>query len=266
MSVLLNGLVTRNRINDRYTRSGHPFDQCPTAPLDRISSISGYHYYLEHFETYEGPAGNTGNTITDGWLLGDTNTAVIAIDAAAQFGALNMATAGAENDSVFLMRPGGQWAYTAGKRLWCFAKFNLTDANDMDAYFGLRADATTEAAIDTIAENIAVANGVFFEKAETATQFDFHTRNTSVGTEDTLVTSAFSDSVDRMIGFTVDTAGAIHAWDGTTFDNLTEVATRAVGVSSIPTANLSLCFGFENGAGADAENMTVDWLFVAQER
>lgn len=264
----LNNKIFRNTIGDVYNRSGHPFDQCPIGALDQISSLSGYHYYADDFHTYTGGASATGDTVTGGWLLADTNASAITCEADAQFGKLKLTTAGAENDSAFLQLAGAQWKYVVGKRLWCFAKFNISDANDMDVFFGLVSGVTTEAAFDTIGEILALDDGIYFEKAETATQFDFHTRKNDVSTEDTLVTTAFDDGVtDRIIGFSVSTAGVISAWDGTTMDNLTEVATRAAGVATIPNdVALSLTFGFENGAGADAEDMTIDWVLVAQER
>jgi hypothetical protein len=131
--------------------------------------------------------------------------------------------------------------------MWCFAKFNISDADDMEAVFGLLPPAA-EAAADTTAELLALDDGIYFEKAETATEFDAHTRKNDTSTEATLCTATFADGTDRILGFSVDVAGNVHFWDGTTIDNLVEVATVNV-----------------TGA-ALAKDITVDWFFVVQER
>jgi hypothetical protein len=255
--------VTCIGLSDRYSRSGHPLDECPVAPLQEISSLSGYQYFATDFLTYDGPL--TGGDLAS-WRVAETNAAVVGLEADAQFGALKCATAGADGDTVVLQLLGESFRYVVGKRLWCFIRVNLTDVDDQAAIFGLF-PLSADAAIDTYAEAVALDDGIFFKKAEAATEFDFDTRKDDVQTDTPLCTGTFTDSAYRIIGFTVDLAGNVHAWDGTTLDDLTEVATVNVNSTSLPDdEDLTLTFGFENGTGADAEDLTVDWVFIAQER
>jgi hypothetical protein len=264
MATTLQRLVERIGLSDRYSRSGHALDQCPTAPLQNISSLSGYQWDSSDFLEYGGPAA-IADADQDGWRISATGTAAVALEAGVQFGALQIATGGVEDNFTGLQRIGNPWQYVVGKRMWCFAKFNISDADDMEAVFGLLPPAA-EAAADTTAELLALDDGIYFEKAETATEFDAHTRKNDTSTEATLCTATFADGTDRILGFSVDVAGNVHFWDGTTIDNLVEVATVNVNTATIPDdVALTPYFAAETGA-ALAKDITVDWFFVAQER
>ena len=264
MATLLQRLVERVGLSDRYSRSGHALDECPTGALQNISTFSGYQWDGSDFTDYFGPLA-IGDGDLGGWRVSATGTAAIALEAGVQFGALQIATGATDNNFTGLQRIGNPWAYVSGKRMWFFTKFNLEDANDAEILVGLLPPAA-EAASDTMAELLALDDGIYFEKAETATEFDAHTRKNDVSTENTLVSSTFTDGTDRILGFSVDAAGAVHFWDGTTLDNMTEVATVAAGVATIPDdVSLTPYFAVETGDNA-ASDITVDWYFMVQER
>jgi len=260
----LTGKILRSQLGDVYNRSGHPLDGCPIAALDPISTFSGYQYYANDFIEYTGPT--TGVSVsTGGWICNDTNGAVIGGEAAgAGYGILSIATDTAENDCSVLQHVGETWKYVVGKRLWCFARLSISDPADDEAFFGLASVAAE--AVDTMAEVLALDDGIYFEKNESNEEWDFHTRKSDVSTESTLCTSTFSAGIMRILGFAVDATGKVTAYEGTTMNDLTEVATVAAGTATIPD-DVELCLTFAVEAGAAAANtMKVDWVFVAQER
>src|SRR3990170_4089655 len=223
MANVITSNIERRVLGDRFISAtpSHPLNQIPTAALDPIGSFSGYQYDADGFVTYAGPS--TGETAAGGWLIGETGTSVVGIEADSDGGVLKIASGGVDDNCTVLQRVGDVWKYVVGKRLWCFARFNLSDANLGEAVFGLF-PTTAAASMDTIAELIALDDGIFFEKAVAATEFDFHVRKNDVSTEATLVSSTFADGTYRVLGFVVDVAGNVKAYDGTSLDNLTEVA------------------------------------------
>jgi hypothetical protein len=265
------GVFTRDAVDDRYAgKSAGPFDGCPVAAMDKIGSLSGYQYESDDFTSYTGLG--TGG-IGAGWNVADTGTSVVQLEADLAGGYLQCQTGGTENNSCWLQRActetgatqAGPWYYTVGKRMWCFAKFNLSDADDCEAAFGLMTPSAV-ADFETIAEILGLADGIYFEKAETATEFDFHVRKNDVSTESTLVSNTFADGVDQILGFTVDVSGNVKAYSGTTMANLTEVASVTAGSATIPNdVSLALTFGLETGAGA-AKDLTMDWYLIASDR
>lgn len=259
MAVILTSNVERQKVGDRFVKSGHTLSQLPYAVLDQISSLSGYHYYADDFHKYTGPAVGTGSP-AGGWTVNDGNTGVVVAEASSQFGSVRVETDGTENDNTHLSLSGESFRYVVGKRLWCFARLNVSDANDMEALFGL-----IIATADPLGGTFPT-DGIFFEKAETATEFDFHVRKDGASTESTLVSSTLTDGGYVVLGFVVDPSGAVTAYEGTGLNDLTVIDTVATGNANLPDdEDLTLTFGAETGDNA-AKDITIDWCFVCQER
>src|SRR3990172_2470524 len=209
--------LERRALGDRFVRTlASPLNQVPTAVLDQISSFSGYQYWVSDFIEYTGPAVGTASP-AGGWQLDDVGTAAVAIEDSAQFGALQIQTGATEDDNAILQLNGEAFRYVVGKRLWCFARLNVSDANDMEAIFGLAISTA-----DPIGGTLPT-DGIFFEKAETATEWDFHARKNGASAESTLVTTTFTDGGYRILGFLVDADGSVDAYEGSTLDNLSLV-------------------------------------------
>jgi len=259
------GKVLRNQLGTVYNRSGHPLDQCPMAALDPISSFSGYQVYANDFIKWEGPT--TGVSVsTGGWLCADTGTGVVGGQTAGDgYGVLSIASGATEDNCTVLQLMGESFRYVVGKRLWCFARLDGSDdPDDNECTFGLNSVATT--ATDTYGEVLALPDGIFFYKDEGNEEWNFRTQKNSVATSSTYCTSTFLASTMRILGFAVDAVGAVTAYEGTSLDNLTEIATVAAGTATIPDdVELSLTFSAQAGDNA-ANTMLVDWVFVAQER
>lgn len=258
MAIKLTSNVERQVLGDRFQKATtHVLNGVPAAALDPISTFSGYQVFSTDFLIWTGPA--TGGT-AGGWQVDDVGTSVVALEDSAQFGSVQFQTGGTEDNNCIAQVNGEPWRYVVGKKLWCFARLNVSDADDMEAIFGLAISTA-----DPIGGTFPT-DGIFFEKAETATEFDFHARKNGASTERTLVSTTMTDGGYRILGFVVDAAGNVTAYDGSTLDNLTAIATVATGNANLPDdEDLSLIFGAETGGGA-AKDITVDWVFVAQER
>lgn len=266
---------TTPALDDRYSRVGHAFNQLPTIVAQAISTISGYNYYFNDFINYEGATADSASPGTGGWIVtsvdgGADAGEAVGVRAGAQFGVLRITTNDADDDNTQIQLTGSSFKYVAGKRIWCFARIALQTAIDGEVGFGL----IEESDVDMV--NTFPTDGFFFEKAEAATQFDFHVRTDSVSTENTLVTEVFGDDTFRIIGFVVNADGSITAHDGasstgvpTDLNSLPVIATVASSNDNIPTSgeseDLTLAFQIQTGS-ATTRYMDIDWVFVCQER
>ena len=264
MSFDIKNAVTRASLKDTYNRSGHALDGCPFAVLQEISSLAGYHYYVNDFVTYEGPIAD-GATKLGGWVVtsvdGGADTAEeVVVQDSSQFGVLKITTNDADDDNTQIQLAGSSFRYVVGKRLWCFARLAIEDADDGEMGFGL----VKEDATDMV--NTAPTDGIYFEKAETATTLDFHTRKNDVDSETAGASGTLSDATYIIVGFKVNTDGSVSAYSGTTLDNLALEATVVAGSTSLPDdEDLTLAFQVQTGSAA-TRYMLIDWVFVAQER
>jgi hypothetical protein len=236
--------------------------------LDPISTFSGYQCYANDFISWEGPPAGVSDA-TGGWLCADTGTGVVAAQAAGDgYGVLSIQSGATENNCTVLQLMGESFRYIEGKRMWCFARLAVSDVADDEHIFGLMSVMTT--ATDTLAEVVALPDGIYFEKDEADEEWNFNVQKSYAAADNLTAslncTSTFVNSTFRILGFTVNTAGTVTAYEGTTLDDLSVVATVAAGNQNIPDdVELSLTFCAQAGDAA-ANEMLVDWVFVAQER
>lgn len=247
----------------KYKKTGNPLNGAPLHLVNAIGIDGGAHGYASHFFTWEGPEAEGQDA---GWVLsGATGAATVVFPTDIADGAIQLTSQTGIANTNAQLEYNGNFHYTVGKRMWCFAKFALSDADDMEAFFGLGTPGNADFVAGFPAE------GFFFEKAETATTWDFHARDGGTSTERTSVFSGLTLADDTMviIGFVVDDLGNIIPY-WTTDDNAREWTAGtavAAGTANIPddaADELSLYFGIETGASA-ADYMEIDWVLVAQE-
>lgn len=251
-------------LDERISRPGHPLDGCPAQALLGISEASGLQWYANDFLVWEGPT--TGVSVsTGGWLIGDTGTGVVGAQTAGDgYGVLSIASGGTEDDSTVLQLVGEPWRFISGKRMWCFARIACDDIDDNELAWGLFP--TSAVTVDTNAELIALVDGFFFSKAETATTFTFSARKDGAATTIESCATLTADNGFIVLGFTILADGSIEVWSGTTIHNMTLAGTVGAGNANIPDdVELSLYFNAEAGDNA-AATLLVDWVVVAQER
>ncbi len=238
--------------------ANHRFNGLPLEVVGQIgqAGTSGIQTVFDHFYSWKGPAGHV-TAPAAGWFVeGSNNSESATALASTQFGVLQLSTGTVDNNFIQMRLAGEAFRYVSGKRLWCFARFAMSDADDMETYFGLSLTDTNF--LDTLP-----TDGIFFEKAETATSFDFHARQNGTSTERTAIAGTLADDTYIELGFTVNPYGSIIPWY-----NGTALNASVVGASNanIPDdEDLTIILGCQTGAAA-ANTINLDWLLVGQER
>jgi hypothetical protein len=194
-----------------------------------------------------------------GWYLdGSQNGEACDVLDSVQYGAIRLITGSTDNNFAQLRQNGSPWRYVAGKRLWFFVRFRMQDVNDGEVFFGLALEG------DTNFLSTLPTDGIFFEKAEAATDFDLHAHKNGVSTEKAAVCgAALADTTWYELGFVVNSGGDIIP-----YYNGTKKTSKIIsaGDANIPNdEDLAVYFGVQTGAAA-TRYLDVDWLLVAQER
>lgn len=176
---------------------------------------------------------------------GDASEALAADEAC---GALVITNDDADNDVDSLQMTEENWRLSSGKQLWMNLRIKVADADQADMFVGLAiTDTTPRDATDKIG---------FLLADESAALSCVSTKNSTSTTSSSIATLADATYVKL----------ALH-WDGVSkvewFVNGAKVATHT---SNIPDdENLCVTLNIQNGAAA-ANSLTVDYIYVAQER
>lgn len=213
--------------------------------------------FFEDFMVWSGPVAEGA---AGGWLLsGPTGTATIVLTDDRQ--GIGVLTTDATGSAVATLHAAGattaeNFIYSATKRLWCFGRFKLLTVASMELFLGIGTGDTSPTTTGTFP-----SDGIFFEKATTATDFDFHARKDGTSTEKTSVGVTLTDDTYLTLGFTVDATGNIMPyWNGTA---LTSKAIAA-GTANIPASTDPMQFMI--GHLGASMTTTIDWLLCYQER
>lgn len=238
---------------------GLGYEGLPIALLNQIGStgLLGIQYYFNHFLQWEGPLTEAA---ASGWTLsGVTGVATITLSDVRN-GEITLTadgTAGADPTlQLGSATVGMNFRYVVGKRLWCHARVKMGTVASTEALFGM-ATADSEPTVT----NTFPADGIFFEKASTATKWDFHARQDGTSTEKTAIGTTLADATYSIIGFMVDVSGNIQPYqDGSAV---------AAGLISAGDANLPDAAGdtlqFMVGFRGASQTLALDWLLLAQE-
>lgn len=256
----------------RNARGGvlHPFDGLPIEVVGQIgvNGISGYRtVYFNHMDRWEGPAGtNLATTTEGGWTAtiiaaGAGNAGAITVRDSAEYGVLRLTTDNAAGDNINLQLDGSSVRYRNNKRMVVAARLAIVDADATVVMFGLALENLTDfvAALPT--------DGIFFEKAATATNFDFQVRQDGTSTENTAALNlTLTDNTFVTLGFLVTEAGHIRPFTIASTGTVTYGTTVAATNANIPDdEDLALFLGIETSSAA-GQSVDVDWMLVAVER
>lgn len=207
-----------------------------------MSDPTLYHTYFNDFDTYT--AGD--------WVVTETDAGATQALTAGDGGWLLITNTAADNDLVALQKTPAAFAFTAGKKTFFSARLKVSNATQCDFVVGLQVVDVTP---------LDVTDGVYFLKADDAATVsiicrkDASTGSTSASAiatlaDDTFVTLAwYYDGVDKIV----------YAVNGSVLGSL--AATSAF----LPDAICTVSFALQNGSAA-ARTMTVDYIFVAEER
>ena len=166
-----------------------------------------------------------------------------------QGGGLLVTNDDADNDADFFNLKGESFKFVAGKKTFFKARFKVSDATQSDFVMGLQITDTTP---------LAVSDGVFWLKDDGDTNLDFHVEKDSSDTTASAVATV-SDDTFLIVGFYYDGKSAIKYY-------VDDVHKGTSVTTNLPDdEELTVSFGIQNGAAA-AKTMTVDYIFVSQER
>lgn len=204
-------------------------------PTKWITYFNDFHKYVAGdwtITTTEGGSGAATEAVTD-----------------VQGGGLLVTNDDADNDADFFNLKGESFKFVAGKKTFFKARFKVSDATQSDFVVGLQITDTTP---------LAVSDGCYFMKDDGDASLDFHTEKDSSDTTASAI-STVSDDTFLIVGFYYDGKSAIKYY-------VDDVHLGTSVTTNLPDdEELTVSFGIQNGAAA-AKTMTVDYIFVSQER
>ena len=155
----------------------------------------------------------------------------------------------ADNDLDFFNLKTEAFKFVAGKKTFFKARFAVSDATQSDFVMGLQITDTTP---------LAVSDGVYFMKDDGDASLDFHVEKDGSDTTASAIATV-SDATMLVAGFYYDGKSAIEYY-------VDDVKLGTSVTTNLPDdEELAVSFGIQNGAAA-AKTMTVDYIFVSQER
>mgnify|MGYP003654873257 CR=1 FL=1 len=205
-----------------------------------------FHTYFNDFDEY---------VVTSRWTETKTGAGTVAT-ADVDGGAILITNAAADNDNVFVQKIGESFLLASGKKLFFEARFTVSDATQSDWVMGLQVTDTTP---------LDVTDGIYFQKDDGDTNIDFYvSKDATTGRlTTTAITTASAAATFMRLSFYFDGKRYVHVWkDGV---ELAQVDLTTTLATYLPDTELTLSFGIQNGE-AVAKTMTIDYVFVAEER
>lgn len=241
----------------------HPFEGLPAQVLsglynlpdgESLSGLGGLVHYFNHFLRWEGPVAEGA---AGGWTLSGVTGAATITQPSVRNGAIAITADATANCDPTLALNGSPFAYSVGKRAWCFARFKMATVASTEFFIGL-GTADTEPTVT----NTFPADGIFFEKAAAATNLDFHARKDGTSTEKAAALSTvLADDTYTTVGFTIDKLGNIMPYQ----NGVALISSFiAAGTANIPSAAADV-LQFMVGHRGASQIVTLDWLLLAQE-
>ena len=217
-----------------YTVGADPVAQQYTPQI----TAKNVYTFLEDFNYYD----------ASDWTVTVVGTGTASL-AAGNGGVLDLTNSAADNDAVFLQKPGLTVRLDDGKPLWFDCRFKVNDATQSDFVFGLQVTDTTP---------LDVGWGVFFLKSDGANTADFYVEKSAVATITPAVATIEDDTFTRL-GFYYNGVDNIDIFqDG-----------QLVGQSSVANlpddVSIGISFGIQNGE-AVAKTMDIDYFEIQRQR
>ena len=191
--------------------------------------------------------------VSGDWTITTTETgsgdATEALASTSAGGLLLITNDDADNDLDFFNLKTEAFKFVAGKKTFFKARFAVSDATQSDFVMGLQI---------TDATPLAVSDGVYFMKDDGDASLDFHVEKDGSDTTASAIATV-SDATMLVAGFYYDGKSAIEYY-------VDDVKLGTSVTTNLPDdEELAVSFGIQNGAAA-AKTMTVDYIFVSQER
>ncbi len=211
-----------------------------------------WHTYFNDFDSY----------VAGDWTITNVGTTPTQALTDVNGGALLLTMAATDDSSCQLQKKSESFLLASGKRTLFKTRFTVSDATQSDWVVGL---VITDTTVIGVAAGDGATDGIFFQKDDGDTNIDFYVQNNT--TTGQLTTTAFT---------TADAAGTFMTlafeFDGKRYVKLfkNDVHVYTVDLTTtlttyLPDTELTVTFGVQNGE-AVAKTMTMDYIFVAQER
>lgn len=203
--------------------------------------------YIVFFDDFTEPFDTTANWTETATSVGAGTSAVTILDA--NGGIARITTAANEDDGLFEEWTAGEiFLVESGKKMWIKTRFQVGDATQSDLIIGLHSTDTTP--LD------ATMRFAFISEDGSASVFFNCDDNT---------TDADSSSVATLADDTWITLAAYYDGKGTIELYADGVKTATMTSVGVPGAEMSVGFGYLNGA-AGAETTDIDYILVVRER
>lgn len=217
-----------------------------------------YYTFFDDFSRFLGAASGVADWLTTLIDVGTGTTSVALQDAFG--GIVRITTAGNEDDGAMVQWEGANSAdvaetftFVAGKRSWFAARFRMSSVTQSDFIIGLAIADTTP---------LDASDGVFFLKPDGSAVLSLTskivtpvTASVAVGT---LVATTWYE-----FAFEYNGVDAINAY--VKLSDGTWGGAGSIGITALPTTELAVTFGFQNGEAA-AATCDIDWIFACRER
>lgn len=213
-----------------------------------------YYSFFDDFDTYKAGAGLD-------WLATVVGTTPTAVVDDALGGQLLITNAATDDSSYSAQWLGGQatvveaFQFVPGKELWFAARFQISDAVQSDLLIGLAITDTTP---------LDASDGVFFLKNDGSAVLTLVEKIATPLTATANLGLTLANATWYEIGFHYNGFDTVRA-----FSRDSGLASwssiGSVGVSALPTTELTPTFHFQNGE-AVAKTARIDYIFAAQER
>lgn len=202
------------------------------------------HTYFNDFDTYT--AGD--------WTVTETQAGATQALANVDGGVLLLTNSAADNDLNALQKVGESFKFEAGKKLFCKARFAVSDATESDFIIGLQITDSTP---------LAVTDGVYFRKDDGDANLDFVVVKDSTASTATAIATVANNTY-LTVGFYYNGVDEVIYAASTNNNNPTILG--KLDVTNLPDdEELTISFGIQNGE-AVAKTMSIDYIFVSKER
>jgi len=198
-----------------------------------------FHTFFDDFDRY----------VAGDWTVTNSGTATEALTDANGGRLLLTHTATTDDDTCFLNKVGESFVMTSGKKAWFKGLFRHSDATQSDIVIGLQV---------TDSSPLAVSDGIYFQKDDGDTNIDFHCTGSS-SSSSLLGIGTLANATDVIVGFYYDGVSKITAY-------INDLEVGSVGISNLPSTELTISFGSQTGDASGTKTMTVDYIFACRER
>jgi hypothetical protein len=197
---------------------------------------------------------------TNDWTVVKDSGATVALQADALNGVVDLTSAATTDNDGSSIQGNEIWGLpsTAGEKLYFEARFQISDADQMDVFIGVCENFASNP------ENIfAASNRIGFQIDDGDATPHLITESSDSETDTTLsgTTYDLSDATDVTVSFVATKGTSTDVVDF--YINRTKVGTHT---TNVPTANMTQAAAEVSGNATGTKSMSIDYIMVAQDR